>query len=83
MGTVTERILISDLLGQELHQRHRERESYNDLLNRLLAVDRELLAGFGAFCDTDRVETLRIARTEGPKQSTTRVTTMADTWADE
>jgi hypothetical protein len=45
--TANERIRVSDTGKREPDRCRRSGESYNDVLQRLLADDRDLLAGFG------------------------------------
>lgn len=83
MGTANKQIRVSESIKQELDQRRREGESFNDVLERILADDRDLLAGFGAFTGTDRGETLRAVHEQGTEKSMSRVAEMADSRSDE
>ena len=83
MGTANKQSRVSESIKRELDQRRREGESFNDVLERLLDDDRDLLAGFGAFTETDRGETLRAVHEQGTDKSTSRVAEMADSRSDE
>lgn len=83
MGTATEQIRVSDRVKRELDRRRRDDESFNDVLERLLDEDRDLLAGFGAFTDTDRAETLQAIHERGKDESRDRISAMADRPSDE
>ena len=58
MGAADEQIRVSPAVKRELEQRKREGESYNDVLERLIGGDRDVLAGFGRWSD----ETAELAR---------------------
>lgn len=83
MGTADKQIRVSDAVKRELDQRRREDESFNDVLERLLEDDRDLLAGFGSFADADRAETLRAIHEQGSEKSSSRISAMADGRTDE
>lgn len=57
MGTADEQIRVTDTVKRELDRRRREGESYNEVLERLLDEERDLLAGFGRWSDeqADRI----------------------------
>ncbi|QZP38229.1 antitoxin VapB family protein [Halobaculum magnesiiphilum] len=61
MATADEQIRVSDSVKRELDRRRRDGESYNDVLQRLLEDDRDLLAGFGRWSD-DHADRVRAAR---------------------
>ncbi|PSP97934.1 hypothetical protein BRC89_09740 [Halobacteriales archaeon QS_4_70_19] len=63
MATADEQIRVSDTVKRELDRRRRDGESYNDVLQRMLEDDRDLLAGFGRWSDeqADRVREARYA----------------------
>lgn len=71
MGTANEQIRISESLKRELDRRRRPGESYNDVLERVLADDRDLLAGFGRWSD-DHAESVREAHKKGKEKSKQR-----------
>jgi len=83
MGTANEQIRVSDTVKRELEQRRREGESFNDVLERILDEERDLLAGFGAFKGTDRGEVMRDLHEEGKRKSRERIEAMADSRSDE
>jgi predicted CopG family antitoxin len=76
MGTANEQIRISESLKRELDRRRRPGESYNDVLERVLADDRDLLAGFGRWSGehADAVREAREKRKEKSKERTRRRT---------
>ncbi|MFC6838415.1 antitoxin VapB family protein [Halomarina ordinaria] len=55
MGTADEQIRVSDRVKRELERRKRRRESYNDVLERLLAENEpgDFYDGFGRWSDED------------------------------
>lgn len=73
MRSADEQIRVSDAVKQELDRRRREGESYNEVLERLLDDERDLLAGFGRWSD-DQAERVRKAR-EKSKQKLVDVET--------
>jgi len=83
MGTANEQIRVSETVKRELENRRREGESFNDVLERILDEDRDLLAGFGAFKGTDRGETMRDVHKRGKEKSRSRISTMAESRSDE
>ena len=83
MGTANKQIRVSEAVKRELDARRREEESFNDVLERLLEDDRDLLAGFGAFSDTDRAEATRAVHERGQEKSEDRVAAMAEGRSDE
>lgn len=83
MGTANKQIRVSETVKRELDARRREDESFNDVVERLLADDRDLLAGFGAFGDSDRAESIREVHERGQEKSEGRIAAMAESRADE
>ncbi|MFB6193419.1 MAG: antitoxin VapB family protein, partial [Halobaculum sp.] len=64
MGTASERIRVSESVKRRLDRRRREGESYNDVLERVLADDEgEFYDGFGLLSDEEG-ERLREFRRE-------------------
>ncbi len=82
MATADEQIRVSARVKEELDRRRREGESYNDVLERVLEEDRDLLAGFGAFVGTDRGDVTREVHDRGRERSRERVEKMADARSD-
>lgn len=78
MGTACEQIRISAVVKRELDRRKREDESYNDVIERVLDDDRDLLAGFGAFEGTDRAAAMREVHERGEETSRERIRKMAE-----
>jgi predicted CopG family antitoxin len=72
MATPNEQIRVSDAVKRALDRRRRDDESYNDVLQRLLDDDRDLLAGFGRWSD-ERVERVRTAREHAKQESKERL----------
>ena len=83
MGTADKQIRVSETVKRELDDRRREDESFNDVVERLLADDRDLLAGFGAFGDTDRAESIRAVHEQGREKSEGRIAAMAESRTEE
>ena len=83
MGTADKQIRVSETVKRELDARRREDESFNDVVERLLADDRDLLAGFGAFGDTDRAESIRAVHEQGQEKSEGRIAAMVEGRTDE
>ncbi|RJX49647.1 antitoxin VapB family protein [Halonotius pteroides] len=83
MGTANKQIRVSESVKRELEQRRHEGESFNDVLERLLDDDRDLLAGFGAFSGTDRAEAMRAVHERGNQESDSRVSAMTEARTDE
>lgn len=77
MATADEQIRVSDTVKRELDRRRREGESYNDVLERLLEDERDLLAGFGRWSD-EHAERVREAREDSKQQSKERMRRLAD-----
>ncbi len=76
MATADEQIRVSDAVKRELDQRRREGESYNDVLERLLADERDLLAGFGRWSD-EQAERVRKSREKSKQKSKERMGRLA------
>ena len=76
MATADEQIRVSDTVKRELDRRRREGESYNDVLQRMLEDDRDLLAGFGRWSDeqADRVRETRETSKQKSKERIRRLT---------
>lgn len=72
MATANEQIRVSDTVKRELDRRRREGESYNDVLQRMLEDDRDLLAGFGRWSD-EQAERVREARESSTQKSKERM----------
>jgi predicted CopG family antitoxin len=72
MATADEQIRVSDRVKQELNRLRREGESYNDVLERVLSEERDLLAGAGFWSDeeADRVREGRRKAKENRKERT-------------
>jgi predicted CopG family antitoxin len=76
MATADEQIRVSDTVKRELDRRRREGESYNDVLQRMLEDDRDLLAGFGRWSD-EQAEHVREARERSEQKSKERMRRLA------
>jgi predicted CopG family antitoxin len=72
MATADEQIRVSDTVKRGLDRRRREGESYNDVLERLLDDERDLLAGFGRWSD-EQAERVRKQREEFRRKSKERM----------
>lgn len=72
MATADEQIRVSDGVKRELDRRRREGESYNDVLERILDEDRDLLAGFGRWSD-DHAELVRAERQQSKAERKQRM----------
>ena len=72
MSTADEQIRVSTETKRELERRKREGESFDDVLERLLEDDRDLLAGFGSWSD-ERAEKAREVRRKGKEKSKERM----------
>ena len=77
MATADEQIRVSDTVKRELDRRRRDGESYNDVLQRMLEDDRDLLAGFGRWSD-EHADRVREAREKSKKNSKDRMRRLAD-----
>lgn len=82
MGTANEQIRVSGRVKRELKRRRYEGESFNDVLERILDEERDLLAGFGAFKGTERGEAMREIHERGEKKSRERIEAMAESRSD-
>lgn len=78
MATADEQIRVSERVKRELDRRRRAGESYNDVLQRLLDDERDLLAGFGRWSD-EHADRVRKAREQSKKRSKTRSSRLAGT----
>jgi predicted CopG family antitoxin len=76
MATADEQIRVTDTVKRELDRRRREGESYNDVLQRMLEDDRDLLAGFGRWSD-EQAERVREARERSKQKSKDRMRRLA------
>lgn len=83
MSSATEQIRVSETVKHELERRQRAGESFNDVLERLLSDERDLFAGFGAFCDTNRGEAIRRVHEQGKRQSRERIERITESRSDE
>lgn len=77
MATADEQIRVSETVKRELDHRRRDGESYNDILQRILADDRDLLAGVGRWSD-EHADRVREARKNSNKTSRDRMRRLAD-----
>lgn len=77
MATADEQIRVSERVKRELDRRRREGESYNDILERILEEDHDLLAGFGRWSD-DHADRVREARARSKEKSKERMRQMSD-----
>lgn len=77
MATANEQIRVSDVVKRELDKRRREGESYNDVLERVLEDDRDLLAGFGRWSD-EEADRVREALEESKAESKDRMRRLSD-----
>jgi predicted CopG family antitoxin len=77
MGSANDHIRVSKRVKKMLDRRKREGESYNDVMERVLSDDRDLLAGFGAGKGTDRPEKMREVHEDGKKESATKIEQLA------
>jgi len=77
MATADEQIRVSDTVKRELDRRRREGESYNDVLQRMLEDDRDLMAGFGRWSD-EQANRARKAREKSKQKSKDRMRRLAD-----
>lgn len=74
-------IRISERNKDRLDRRKREGESYNDVIDRLLDDDRDLLAGFGSAADRD--VTLEDVHEETKRRSRERIDRFASGRGDD
>lgn len=77
MATADEQIRVSDTVKRELDRRRRGGESYNDVLERLLDDERDLLAGFGRWSN-DQAETVRKSRDQERSATKERMRRLSD-----
>ncbi|WP_135854832.1 antitoxin VapB family protein [Halorussus salinus] len=83
MGTTDKHVRISEENYERLRARRREGESFDDVVDRLLGDDRDLLAGFGAWEGTDQREVVEEIHDRGERESTGRVEKIADRGSDD
>lgn len=72
MGTATEQIRVSEAVKRELNRRRREGESFNDVLERILDEDRDLLADAG-FWTAEEADRVRKGRQKAKEKSKDRM----------
>jgi predicted CopG family antitoxin len=77
MATAKEQIRVTEAVKRELEERKRDGESYNDVLERILDDDRDLLAGFGRWSD-EQAERVREAREKSTEKSKDRMRRLAN-----
>jgi predicted CopG family antitoxin len=74
MATADEQIRVSDRVKRELDRRRREGESYNDVLERVLAddSDSDFYDGFGILSD-EQADRIRAERERGSEKQKRRM----------
>ena len=77
MASANDHIRVSEKVKKMLDRRRREGESYNDVVERVLSDDRDLLAGFGAGEGTDRPEKMREIHEDGEEKSAEKIDRLA------
>lgn len=77
MASADTQIRVSEKVKKMLDRRKREGESYNDVVERVLSGDRDLLAGFGAGKGTDESEKMREIHEEGREESAENIERIA------
>lgn len=77
MGTADKHVRISEENYERLKARRREGESFDEVVERLLDDDRNLLAGFGAWEDTDQREVVEEIHDRGERESNERIEEIA------
>jgi len=70
-------IRVSEDLRERLKTRKRGDESYEDVIERLLDDDRDLLAGFGAWEETDKLDAFERVHEDHERQSKERIERLA------
>jgi predicted CopG family antitoxin len=70
-------IRVSEDLRERLKTRKRGDESYEDVIERLLDDDRDLLAGFGAWEETDRLDAFERVHEDHERRSKERIERLA------
>ena len=70
-------IRVSEDLRERLKTRKRGDESYEDVIERLLDDDRDLLAGFGAWEETDRLDVFERVHEDHERRSKERIERLA------
>lgn len=76
MATANEQIRVSETVKRELERRRREGESFNDVLERVLNEERDLLSGAGFWSD-EEAERVREGRWESKEKSKERMRRVA------
>jgi predicted CopG family antitoxin len=77
MATADQQIRVSERVKRELDRIRREGESYNDVLERLLEEDRDLLSGAGFWSD-EEAELVREGRRKTKEKSKDRMRRLAE-----
>ena len=77
MGAADDQIRVSEEVKRKIERRRRGDESYNDVLERLLEDDRDLLSGFGRWSD-ERADEIRERREEAKRRSKERMERLAE-----
>ena len=83
MGATDKHVRLSEESYERLKARRREGESFDDVVDRLLDDDRNLLAGFGAWEDTNQREVVEEIHDRGKRESTERIEEIARRGDDE
>ncbi|MEZ3117005.1 antitoxin VapB family protein [Halobaculum sp. MBLA0147] len=83
MSAADEHIRVSRRVKEALDRRRKDGESYNDVLERVLDEDRDVLAGFGAFEGTDRGTATREVHERTAEKSGRRIERIAEQRDDE
>ncbi|USZ66959.1 antitoxin VapB family protein [Halorussus salilacus] len=83
MGTADKHVRVSEENYERLKARRREDETFDDVVERLLADDRDLLAGFGAWEETDQRGVVEELHEQGKRESADRVEEIARHRSDE
>ncbi|WP_115864651.1 antitoxin VapB family protein [Halorussus litoreus] len=83
MGTTDKHVRISEESYERLKVRRREGESFDDVVDRLLDDDRDLLAGFGAWKDTNQRKVVEEIHDRGERESAERIEEIAKQGDDE
>ncbi|PSP81426.1 hypothetical protein BRC81_00235 [Halobacteriales archaeon QS_1_68_20] len=77
MATADEQIRVSETVKRELDRRRREGESFNDVLERVLSDERDLLAGAGFWSD-EEADRVREGRKKSKEKSKERMRRLAE-----
>jgi predicted CopG family antitoxin len=75
--TADEHIRVSETVKRELDHRRREGESFNDVLERVLSEERDLLAGAGFWSD-EEADRVREGRKKSKEKSKERMRRLAE-----